>query len=91
MEMVLTGRMMDAEEAERSGLVSRIVPLSQQEKLMVASWSSPESWQPGARHPGRGKYLIKTGQRVGIPVELEYVGDEAALYNTDGATFPSKP
>jgi len=27
MEMVLTGRMMDADEAERSGLVSRIVPL----------------------------------------------------------------
>lgn len=27
MEMVLTGRMMDAAEAERSGLVSRIVPL----------------------------------------------------------------
>ena len=37
------------------------------------------------RHPGRGKYLIKTGQRVGIPVELEYVGDEAELYNTDAA------
>ena len=29
MEMVLTGRMMDAEEAERSGLVSRIVPLAE--------------------------------------------------------------
>ena len=27
MEMCLTGRMMDADEAERSGLVSRIVPL----------------------------------------------------------------
>jgi enoyl-CoA hydratase len=29
MEMVLTGRMMDAAEAERSGLVSRIVPVAQ--------------------------------------------------------------
>ncbi len=28
MEMVLTGRMMDAQEAERSGLASRIVPLA---------------------------------------------------------------
>jgi enoyl-CoA hydratase len=28
MEMTLTGRMMDAEEAERSGLVARIVPLA---------------------------------------------------------------
>jgi enoyl-CoA hydratase len=28
MEMCLTGRMMDAEEAERSGLVARVVPLA---------------------------------------------------------------
>ncbi len=38
MEMVLTGRMMDAEEAERSGLVSRIVPLADlvEEAIKVA-------------------------------------------------------
>ncbi|MDP9417183.1 MAG: hypothetical protein M3P48_04980 [Actinomycetota bacterium] len=68
--------------------VTEIVPLSAQEKRMVSSWSAPESWQPGARHPGRGKYLIKTGQRVGIPVELEYVADEARLYNTDSGPQP---
>src|SRR3546814_9954508 len=39
MEMCLTGRMMDAEEAERAGLVSRIVPKDQllDEALNVAN------------------------------------------------------
>lgn len=39
MEMCLTGRMMDAEEAERSGLVSRIVPKDQllDEAIKVAT------------------------------------------------------
>lgn len=38
MEMCLTGRMMDAEEAERAGLVSRIIPADQleEEALKVA-------------------------------------------------------
>jgi enoyl-CoA hydratase len=38
MEMVLTGRMMDAAEAERSGLVSRVIPASDlvEEALKVA-------------------------------------------------------
>ncbi|MBY0532508.1 MAG: enoyl-CoA hydratase [Xanthobacteraceae bacterium] len=38
MELVLTGRMMGAEEAERSGLVARVVPLAdlQKEALKVA-------------------------------------------------------
>jgi hypothetical protein len=65
--------------------VSEICPMTGPEQELVASWSAHESWQPGARHPGRGKYLIKTGQRLGIPVELSLVGHEHALYDTDQA------
>ena len=47
MEMILTGRMMDAEEAERAGLVAKIVPLDQlldsamQTAMKIASMSRP--------------------------------------------------
>jgi enoyl-CoA hydratase len=47
MDLILTGRMMDAQEAERSGLVARIVPLANlmEEALkaadMIASMSLP--------------------------------------------------
>lgn len=63
--------------------VAEVVPLSIQEQHMVSAWSAPQSWQAGELHPGRGKYLIKAGARSGIPVRLDYVGDEAELYNTD--------
>jgi hypothetical protein len=65
--------------------VSEITPLTGPEQELVASWSAPDSWQPGARHPGRGKFLIKAGERLGIPVELALAGAEARLYDTDQA------
>lgn len=65
--------------------VHEITPLTGPEQQLVTSWSAPDSWQPGAQHPGRGKYLIKTGERLGIPVELSLVGPEADLYDTDQA------
>ncbi len=49
MEMCLTGRLMDAEEAERAGLVSRIVPVSKlfdeaiKTAAMIAAMSRPIS------------------------------------------------
>jgi hypothetical protein len=63
--------------------VSRVVPLTDSEMELVSGWSAPDSWTAGSRHPGRGKYLLKTGNRIGIPFELDYVGNEAELYNTD--------
>ncbi|REF00637.1 hypothetical protein [Thermomonospora umbrina] len=71
--------------------VHEITPLTGPESELVATWSAPDSWQPGARHPGRGKYLIKTGERLGIPVELSLVGAEKALYDTDQAIRAAHP
>jgi len=65
--------------------VAEITPLTAPERELVTSWSAPESWQPAARHPGRGKYLIKAGARLGIPVELSLTGAEPRLYDTDQA------
>jgi hypothetical protein len=65
--------------------VTRITPLTGPERDMIAGWAAPDSWQPGARHPGRGKYMVKTGQRLGIPVQLSLVGAEADLYDSDQA------
>ncbi|MGH8420754.1 MAG: hypothetical protein ACRER3_00170 [Pseudomonas fluorescens] len=66
-------------------VVTKIRQLTEPEMHLVKSWASPESWMRGVAHPGRGKYLIKTGDRLGIPVELSLVGDEPRLYDTDAA------
>lgn len=65
--------------------VGELVPLSGPERELVTSWSSSGSWEPTARHPGRGRYLVKTGGRTGIPVAMELIGDEPELYDTDTA------
>ncbi|MUL42918.1 hypothetical protein FZ103_17375 [Streptomonospora sp. PA3] len=66
--------------------VNQITPLTEPEQGLVSSWSSPDSWQPGTLHPGRGRYLIKTGaERLGIPVQMTLTGDEFHLYDTDQA------
>jgi hypothetical protein len=63
--------------------IGRLRHLTSREVEAVQSWSSSTSWQPGGRHYGRGKYLLKAGDRTGIPVEMTLVGHEAELYDTD--------
>ncbi|MFF3578593.1 ATP-binding protein [Streptomyces mirabilis] len=76
--------------------------LTEQERMMIGSWSSatstgldidptaydegtgvPAAEDEGARHPGRGKYLIKIGTRPGIAASLELTATEQRLYKTD--------
>lgn len=68
--------------------LTRIVHLSAPERELVSSWATAEAWQGGTTHPGRGKYLIKTGQRPGLPVALSLVAEEADLYDTDQKIRP---
>lgn len=67
--------------------VSRVRPLSQTERAEVLSWSAPPSWSAGADGEevliGRGNFLIKVGNRPGIPVHLEPTEVEKRLGNTD--------
>ncbi|OLL89800.1 hypothetical protein [Pseudonocardia sp. Ae707_Ps2] len=62
-----------------------ITPLSDAEHAMVRGWAAPPTWVPGQLHPGRGKYLIKSGGRTGLPIHLTLTPDELDLYNTDHA------
>jgi hypothetical protein len=52
---------------------------------MLSSWQSAGTWHAGQRHPGRGLYLIKAGERAGLPVRMTLSQRELELYNTDSA------
>lgn len=73
---------LDNAEMER---LHSITPFTSRERAMVTKWSAPPTWVPGQRHPGRGKYLIKSGSRMGLPVNVDLTPQEMRLYNTDGA------
>ncbi|MFF4330728.1 ATP-binding protein [Streptomyces sp. NPDC001591] len=91
-----------ASSEEELGRVTGKRSLTEQERMMIGSWSSATSTgldidptvhddedgalpaeEEGARHPGRGKYLIKVGARPGIAAALELTSTEQRLYRTD--------
>ncbi len=65
--------------------LSEVVPLSEREQALVAGWASVRGWRPGGQHPGRGRYLVKTGDQPGLPVVMELTALERDMYDTDGA------
>ncbi len=71
MEMVLTGRMMDAEEAERANLVSKVVPVSSllDEALKIANAIAEKSQPIVAMAKEAVNAAFETGLEEGIKTE----------------------
>ena len=70
MDMILTGRMMDAAEAERSGLVARVVPAASlmEEAMKVADTIANYVAAVGAGRQGSGQPRLRkpAGRRRGV-------------------------
>lgn len=65
--------------------VARVSPLTSSERELVQSWSAPPGLRRQGAHPGRGHYLLKVGDRVGVPCRVDLTAREAALFDTDAA------
>ncbi|MCI0688500.1 MAG: hypothetical protein L0Y54_14880 [Sporichthyaceae bacterium] len=75
-----------AQPAGELARVSASKPLTDAERELVASWASPAATGidgTAQTHPGRGKYLIKIGHRVGVPASMRLTAAEAAMFDTD--------
>ena len=58
--------------------LTEVVSFSSTERQLITSWSTPPGWQARSEPPGRGKFLIKVGQRPGVPVQVELTEAERA-------------
>lgn len=63
--------------------VNEVIALTDRERDLVTSWSSTSGFSAVGSHPGRGKYLVKVGQRVGLPLSIDLRTRERQLYDTD--------
>lgn len=69
-----------ASEFEQPSMVGRY---TRAERELVTSWQTPTGWEVNAEPPGRGRFLIKVGERPGIPTRLHLTGPERQLHDTN--------
>ncbi len=86
MDMILTGRMMDAEEAERAGLVSRIFPADTlvDEVLAVAAKIAAQSPLAVADEQGAGQRRLRDDAEHGRPAGASPVPLAVRLRRPEG-------
>lgn len=72
--------------------LSSVVRFTDAEREMVTGWSTPTSWSTSTNQsappPGRGKFLIKVGQRPGIPIEVLITKTEQRISDTNARWQP---
>lgn len=82
-EMVWMGGLAPGE----MGNLARVFKLSEREQAMLSSWSPPGKVNPatGVVEPpaGRGKFLMKVGQQVGVPLQTRLTQAELAIHDTN--------
>ena len=66
-------------------VLNKVVPVSAAERKLCVSWNSPETLQRNDVPPGRGKFILKVGQRAGIPLEVKFTDVErlSGVHNTN--------
>lgn len=81
-EMVFLGGLAPSE----MGNLATAFSMSRREQKLVTAWSAKGKKSPDGKDqppPGRGKFLLKTGQDTGIPFRVQLVEAERALNETN--------
>ena len=86
--LLLNTNMSAAERREKAmAMLTKVVSLSQEEQNTLTAWSAPGAWNRDLGRqeppPGRGKFLIKVGNRPGIPVAVRLTSSELSLGNSN--------
>jgi len=61
--------------------LSAIIGFSRAERDLVTSWSTPPGWGQAASPPGLGNFVLKVGQRPGIPLHVDLTAAELGGIN----------
>ena len=68
-------------------LLAQARKLSQREQDLLVSWGDPGAWDARNNReeaaPGVGKFMIKVGQRPGIPINITLTEAERAIHDTN--------
>lgn len=60
---------------------------SRAEQDLLIGWQDPPAWDRAAGQeaepPGRGKFLVKVGGRLGIPIDVQLTDVETTVHDTN--------